>query len=309
MRNYYQIDFGNQSDPDYLFWNKLNFILRQIFNRIDNISTSPGAGGFGVQGEIGPTGPTGPEGDPGINGEVGEDGPTGPTGQSGPVGASGPVGPTGPEGPTGPTGQSGLDGPTGPQGPTGPKGATGPTGATGADGATGSTGAAGADGATGPTGPSGATGDGVLLSGYSYVTKTIDEDVTNSVTLQDDDELYFSVSTDHKYVGILWLVWSATDTGTGFKFRFRIDTGTMNGTAFWAYGQRLECDGSSVMGTGANLGSGAIGIDVPCLMWITFSFVVYNDATFIFQFANNVASGGKSSRSWAKSILYYKDIT
>ncbi len=106
-----------------------------------------------------------------------------------------------------------------------PPGATGPTGATGATGASGTNGAAGATGATGSTGAAGAVGP--TGAGNTYALKTIDESVTNSTTVQNDNALAATVSAGFVYEFEAWIRLQSASSTANFKFTFSVPTGSV----------------------------------------------------------------------------------
>ena len=297
-----------KNHPDIEKWEKLNFILRQIFNRLDDTVPSTEVTGNGA------TGPTGPVGPSGSTGPTGPQGATGPTGSSGPQGATGPVGPTGPQGPTGPAGPSGEGGPTGSQGDSGADGITGPLGPIGAHGATGPTGAVGsdgptgADGSTGPTGPGGSDGSGAAFIGFTLIVKSADQDVTNNSTPQNDSEFYFSVLAGHTYIGAIYCINSVSASTAGFRIDMAVDSGTMTGVI------RTGSSVASAIAASdcADSNIGAItyaNIDRCVTAWLPWIFKVTDDTILRVRFANFTAASGRISRHWKGSEFYYKDIT
>ena len=216
------------------------------------------AGPPGPQGKPGPEGPQGTQGPQGIAGEKGERGDTGLSGESG---NQGPPGEQGVEGPQGIQGVPGLQGPSGTgepgdQGPPGPQGERGPEGPQGVSGPEGSVGTQGPKGDTGSIGPQGATGPGVaaggttshILSkksdidydtqwgintgGWTVVRKTVDESVTNSNVVQDDNELQFMTVQGTAYEIELLAIYASPATQPDIKCELSEDV-TARGATMW----------------------------------------------------------------------------
>jgi hypothetical protein len=139
----------------------------------------------------------GPQGSPG---EIGPQGPQGLLGPQGPSGADGVQGIAGAVGPKGELGSQGAQGNAGPQGSQGPSGTQGPQGSQGPQGLVGP---AGVTGLAGPQGDLGPAGPRELI-----VAKTIDESVTSSAVLQNDNQLFFDVGTNQAWKFELWIITS-----------------------------------------------------------------------------------------------------
>jgi Collagen triple helix repeat (20 copies) len=162
------------------------------------------AGATGPQGEIGPQGPQGSPGPQGIQGEVGPTGMQGVPGEQGIPGTHGIQGPIGPQGPSG-TGEPGDQGPRGPQGERGPEGP---------------------QGTPGPQGIPGASDD------WTVVRKSVDEQISNSATIQDDDQLQFQAISGMPYEVEVLVIYSCSSGVPDIKCELSEDTFS-RGSIMW----------------------------------------------------------------------------
>ena len=255
----------------------------------------------------GPTGSTGATGSQGIQGETGAAGAQGATGATG--AASTVAGPTGPTGATGAA--STVAGPTGATGAQGIQGTTGATGATGAQGIQGATGATGATGAAstvaGPTGPTGETGaTGAAGNSAVMVRKTVDESVTNSTTLQNDDNLKISLAANDAYEFSGMLFVSSTNATPDVKVTFTVPSGA---TIRW-FGEGFG-DGYSVSADCVEASGTTFTITLAAnsaLATVKFNGIVVNSPTagnLQLQWAQN-ASNAAAVKVEARSFLIGK---
>lgn len=150
--------------------------------------------------------------------------------------------------------------------------------------------------------------------GWTTIVKSANQDVTNNATFQDDTELQFSVVAGGHYMIEMNICWSANDATGDYKFAFTISTGTIRG-----YGVCVKSDAVgnliiSTTGTGSittstqTLQTVATNLDFLMSAVVYFNIFVSANATFKFQFANNTAGAGRTSRTWKGSILKYKRI-
>jgi hypothetical protein len=189
----------------------------------------------------------------------GDKGDTGNVGPQGPLGATGAQGP---QGPAGPQGAAGAKGDVGPQGPTGPQGPVGATGATGA------------------TGPAGSVFDYKLR-------KTVDESVSSSTTLQNDDNLKIALSASDavEFSGMVFV--SSSSATPDIKLTFTVPSGaSVRWFAEWFEGANYASSGI-VTASGATasfaVSAGTVGL-------VKFSGIVVNGSSagdLQFQWAQN----------------------
>lgn len=150
--------------------------------------------------------------------------------------------------------------------------------------------------------------------GWTTIVKSANQDVTNNATFQDDTELQFSVVAGGHYMIEMNICWSANDATGDYKFAFTISTGTIRG-----YGVCVKSDAVgnliiSTTGTGSTttstqtLQAVATNLDFLMSAVVYFNIFVSANATFKYQFANNTAGAGRTSRTWKGSILKYKRI-
>jgi hypothetical protein len=237
-------------------------------------------GDKGDTGDVGPQGAAGAKGDKGDTGEVGSQGPVGATGAQGVKGDKGDTGNVGPQGPLGATGAQGPQGPAGPQGAAGAKGDKGDTGDVGPQGPTGPQGPVGATGATGATGPAGSVFDYKLR-------KTVDESVSSSTTLQNDDNLKIALSASDavEFSGMVFV--SSSSATPDIKLTFTVPSGaSVRWFAEWFEGANYASSGI-VTASGATasfaVSAGTVGL-------VKFSGIVVNGSSagdLQFQWAQN----------------------
>lgn len=160
-----------------------------------------------------------------------------------------------------------------------------------------------------------ATPTSVDPAGWTTIVKSANQDVTNSATLVNDTHLQFSVVAGGHYMIELDLVISANNTTGDYKNAFNVSAGTMLGKGFMigptgtGAAQVNEYSANAVVtSTSLVLGSPVASLDFLVSTKIIFSFQALANATFSYQFANNTAGAGRTSRTWKGSILKYKNI-
>lgn len=151
-------------------------------------------------------------------------------------------------------------------------------------------------------------------AGWTTIVKSANQDVTNNATLQDDTDLQFSVVAGGHYMVELNVCYSGNNTTGDYKWGFAVTAGTMKG-----YGTTQSINTASavqnlIITSASSSVTTAIGYgvesDIDRLVYanIQFSFTASSNATFKFQFANNAAGAGRTSRTWKGSIMKYKRI-
>lgn len=159
-------------------------------------------------------------------------------------------------------------------------------------------------------------GDAVLNpEGWNVIVKSANQDVTNSATLTDDTDLQFSVVAGGHYMIEMDIVISANNTTGDYKNAFFVSAGTMLGTGFMlgasatATAQiNIYTSNTVATSTTVALGTSLANIDLLSSTKIVYSFQSSANATFKYQFANNLAGAGRTSRTWKGSILKYKRL-
>jgi hypothetical protein len=106
------------------------------------------------------------------------------------------------------------------------------------------------------------------------------------------------------------LCYSANNTTGDYKLQFATSSGTQNGRGSFV---ALSTAGSISLfqiqnGTGTGIGVFASDIDSLHSVKIIYAFTASANATFKYQFANNTAGAGRTSRTWKGSILKYKRL-
>lgn len=158
-------------------------------------------------------------------------------------------------------------------------------------------------------------GNGSAINPWTTtVTKATDEDVTNSITLQNDDELLLVVTANSLWFIEMLIAYSGTDAAGDFLWNVSISAGTMTGTihsqglsasnAIQALDEAIVAATAApfdrVWGTEASQGM-RIG---HIALFLKFT----NGATFNFRFAQNVAAPATVARCEAGSILRAKQL-
>jgi len=155
----------------------------------------------------------------------------------------------------------------------------------------------------------------VDAAGWTVIVKSANQDVTNSNVLVNDADLQFSVVAGGYYMLEMNLIISANNTTGDYTSRFGISSGTFKGKGFMigptatGVAQVNEYSNSGVTTTTPLvLGTPLNDIDYLLSVKIIYSFTPSANAIFSFQFANNAAGAGRTSRTWKGSILKYKRL-
>ena len=150
--------------------------------------------------------------------------------------------------------------------------------------------------------------------GWSIIVKSANQDVTNNATLQDDTDLQFSVVAGGHYMVTLDITYSGNNSTGDYKNAFAVSSGTING---YGTSQSINAVASIfnvIITAAASPSTTAIAFgnesDIDRLIYakFNFSFTASANATFKYQFANNAAGAGRTSRTWKGSILKYKRL-
>jgi hypothetical protein len=150
------------------------------------------------------------------------------------------------------------------------------------------------------------------IGGWSYIEKTANHDVTNTIIPQDDPELQFSVVANGSYMVEFDFCWSGNNVTGDYQGNFAVTAGLMSG-----YGLIFSSTNTtpillaannavSASLTNFNLVSTSITFLMTCK--VQFNFTCTQNATFKYQLRNVAASAGATSRTWKGSILKYKKI-
>jgi hypothetical protein len=151
-------------------------------------------------------------------------------------------------------------------------------------------------------------------SGWTTIVKSANQDVTNNATLQDDTDLQFSVVAGGHYMVSMNLTTSANNSTGDLKWSFNVSSGNMKGHGtIQSIGSTSAVQNVIVTANSTNVTTAiAIGaesdLDFLVHSQISYSFTASANATFKFQFANNAAGAGRTSRTWKGSILKYKTL-
>lgn len=153
-------------------------------------------------------------------------------------------------------------------------------------------------------------------SGWSIISKSANQDVTNSAVLTDDTELQFSVVANGRYMCELDLVVSANNTTGDYQFAFAVSAGTIKGQGVamcntaTALAQIVSVNATPTVTVTTTIPIGTIQADIDAIFYmkVTFAFFASANAIFKYQFSNVSAAAGRISRTCKGSILKYKRI-
>ena len=151
--------------------------------------------------------------------------------------------------------------------------------------------------------------------GWTTIVKSANQDVTANATLVNDTDLQFSVVAGGHYMMELDICYSGNNTTGGYKFALRVSSGNMKGQGnFLAYSSAGSLTNSGLAANSAivtnapSLGVITADLDMLTFLKIVFPFTASANGTLSYQFANNTAAAGRTSRTWKGSILKYKRI-
>jgi hypothetical protein len=152
-------------------------------------------------------------------------------------------------------------------------------------------------------------------AGWTTIVKSANQDVTNNATFQDDTELQFSVVAGGHYMVEANICYSGNNTTGDYKFALALSTGLMRARGLSTTYSTAGAPSLQAVTANNVIVSGSIqcGVLDPSLdelhtATFTYNFYASANATFKFQFANNAAAAGRTSRTWKGSIMRYKRI-
>lgn len=152
------------------------------------------------------------------------------------------------------------------------------------------------------------------LSGWTEIVAAVDEDVTNSAALQDDDELFFPVASGETYHVELLLVISGSDNAVDMrtKWTFPSSDGFLaseNKGTTGAASQAFQVFGPTATTTPSEVAIGTESSHALCVAWQRMMISCKASGNVQFQHANNSAALGRVSRRKAGSVLRYRRLT
>ena len=152
-------------------------------------------------------------------------------------------------------------------------------------------------------------------AGWTTIVKSANQDVTNNATLQDDTDLQFSVVAGGHYMVEANICYSGNNTTGDYKFALALSTGLMRArglstTYSTAGAPTLQAVSANNVIVSGSIQCGVLDTSLDELHTATFTYNFYAsaNATFKYQFANNAAGAGRTSRTWKGSIMRYKRI-
>jgi hypothetical protein len=155
---------------------------------------------------------------------------------------------------------------------------------------------------------------GAAPDGYTYIIKSINQDVTNAGVTNDND-FSFSVVAAGQYMVEMEVALSGNNTTGDYTFDFQVSAGTMKGkgtvqnlTAAAAIQNILVTAAGAANTTAVVCGVSTADLDDVIAMRIIYSFTASSNATFRYRFGNAAAQSGRTSRTWKGSVLKYKTL-
>lgn len=155
---------------------------------------------------------------------------------------------------------------------------------------------------------------GAAPDGYTYIIKSINQDVTNAGVTNDND-FSFSVVAAGQYMVEMEVALSGNNTTGDYTFDFQVSAGTMKGkgtvqnlTAAAAIQNILVTAAGAANTTAVVCGVSTADLDDVIAMRIIYSFTASSNATFRYRFGNATAGTGRTSRTWKGSVLKYKTL-
>ena len=155
---------------------------------------------------------------------------------------------------------------------------------------------------------------GSAPDGYTYIIKSINQDVTNAGVTNDND-FSFSVVAAGQYMVEMEVALSGNNTTGDYTFDFAVSTGTMKGkgtaqnlTAAAAIQNIIVTAAGAANTTAVVCGVSTADLDDVIAMRIIYSFTASANATFRYRFGNATAGTGRTSRTWKGSVLKYKTL-
>lgn len=155
---------------------------------------------------------------------------------------------------------------------------------------------------------------GAAPDGYTYIIKSVNQDVTNA-GVTNDTEFSFSVVAAGQYMVEMEVAMSGNNTTGDYTFDFQVSAGTMKGkgtaqnlTAAAAIQNIIVTSAGAANTTAVACGIVTADLDDVIAMRIIYSFTASSNATFRYRFGNATAGAGRTSRTWKGSVLKYKTL-
>ena len=155
---------------------------------------------------------------------------------------------------------------------------------------------------------------GSAPDGYTYIIKSVNQDVTNA-GVTNDTEFSFSVVAAGQYMVEMEVAISGNNTTGDYAFDFQVSAGTMKGkgtaqnlTAAAAIQNIIVTAAGAANTTAVVCGVSTADLDDVIAMRIIYSFTASANATFRYRFGNASLGTGRTSRTWKGSVLKYKTL-
>ena len=152
-----------------------------------------------------------------------------------------------------------------------------------------------------------------IPDGWNVLVKSANQDITNA-GVTDDTHLQFSCTASVTYSVIADLIVSGDNATGDHIWDFAVAAGTMKGrgtcqnlTAADAI-QNIIVTVSAAANTTAIVTGTAADIALPIAVHVNFAFTPSNTTTFKLRFGNSAPAGGRISRNWKGSAMYWKSL-
>jgi len=150
---------------------------------------------------------------------------------------------------------------------------------------------------------------------WNAVVAASDQDISSQTTVQNDNELFFTMVANKLYLFEIYIIYSspAGSTTPDFKWQFTIPaTATGQYTLDSSYLSLSDASGTAQSGVGPNatnaVGTAATPRLVTCHGWMYSTAGGSGNAGFLLQWAQNT-SNSNATRRHAGSILRYKQMS
>lgn len=155
---------------------------------------------------------------------------------------------------------------------------------------------------------------GSAPDGYTYIIKSINQDVT-SAGVTNDNEFSFSVVADGQYMVDMEVAVSGNNVTADYTFDFQVSAGTIRGKGTAQNLSSTAAIQNIIVTVAGAANTNGIVCGIPTAdfndvvaMRIIFSFTASANATFRYRFGNNNVGAGGTSRTWKGSVMKYKTL-
>lgn len=151
-------------------------------------------------------------------------------------------------------------------------------------------------------------------SGFTYIVKPANQDVTNA-GVTNDLHFQFPVVANGVYAVVMDLFASGNNTTADYTSDFAVSSGNIRGkgthqglTTAGAVANVIVTAAAAANTTAVPTGAVTADLNDVAYVAIRFAFFASADATFRFRFGNATPTVGATSRTWKGSVLRYKRL-